>query len=258
MWDEFLDWIAEYDHFLGWGLITFNSVIILLLLIAKSRKVDVHGEIEQLNIAFTIAHPDDESMFFLPAIKSLSKKHNLYLLCLSNGDFDGLGKTREKELEKAAAFLKFKKLKIVDDLDLPDGMNAQWSQDKIAKYVTEFVDEHKVNVLISFDQFGVSGHPNHISVFHGTREALKQLKKQPRYQDMSMFSLITTGFVRKYIGIFDAPLTMLNQSDYYNWNPFTAYTAMKCHWSQFVWFRKLFIIFSRYAYMNSFEEVPLN
>ena len=51
------------------------------------------------------AHPDDESMFFLPFIKSSISSSTLDLLCLSIGDADGLGKIRVKELEKASSFL---------------------------------------------------------------------------------------------------------------------------------------------------------
>ena len=54
------------------------------------------------NILFVMAHPDDECMFFTPTIYALKEKSNLYLLVLSNGGYDGLGKIREKEMEKAA------------------------------------------------------------------------------------------------------------------------------------------------------------
>lgn len=38
-------------------------------------------------VLFVIAHPDDESMFFGPTIRSLTQRKNcqVYLLCLSNG-----------------------------------------------------------------------------------------------------------------------------------------------------------------------------
>ena len=39
-------------------------------------------------------------MFFYPTIKELCKCNDLYLLCLSNGDYDGIGYIREKELKK--------------------------------------------------------------------------------------------------------------------------------------------------------------
>ena len=51
-----------------------------------------------------IAHPDDEAMFFRPLLDDLSHTHEFYMLCLSNGNADGLGKIREKELETSAKF----------------------------------------------------------------------------------------------------------------------------------------------------------
>lgn len=38
-------------------------------------------------VLFVIAHPDDESMFFGPTILALTKRSEVYLLCLSNGKF---------------------------------------------------------------------------------------------------------------------------------------------------------------------------
>ena len=59
-------------------------------------------KIEKRNILYVIAHPDDEAMFFVPSITQLRTTNDLYLLCLSNGNFDGLGKIREKELHASA------------------------------------------------------------------------------------------------------------------------------------------------------------
>jgi N-acetylglucosaminylphosphatidylinositol deacetylase len=59
-------------------------------------------KIEKRNILYVIAHPDDEAMFFVPSIIQLREKNDLYILCLSNGNFDGLGKTREKEMHSSA------------------------------------------------------------------------------------------------------------------------------------------------------------
>jgi N-acetylglucosaminylphosphatidylinositol deacetylase len=44
---------------------------------------------DKKTILFVTAHPDDESMFFLPTILDLKYKFKINLLCLSNGDFDG-------------------------------------------------------------------------------------------------------------------------------------------------------------------------
>ena len=61
-------------------------------------------------------------MFFLPTIMDLRRKNNLYLLCLSNGNADGLGRVREKELKESAKHLGFQEYEVVNDPALQDGM----------------------------------------------------------------------------------------------------------------------------------------
>ena len=51
------------------------------------------------------------------------------MLCLSNGNADGLGKIREKELEKSAKFFNITKLETLNDELLPDGMKNDWNVD---------------------------------------------------------------------------------------------------------------------------------
>ena len=64
-------------------------------------------------VLLVTAHPDDESLFFAPTLISLlSHKRNgdrekgapyveVYSLCLSTGNADGLGKTRQQEMLQA-------------------------------------------------------------------------------------------------------------------------------------------------------------
>lgn len=64
----------------------------------------------------------NKSRFFRPFIEEVKTKYDLHLLCLSNGNFEGLGKIREKELKEASHYLGFKSLEIIDDPGLQDGM----------------------------------------------------------------------------------------------------------------------------------------
>ena len=56
--------------------------------------------------------------FFTPSILELKKTNNLYMICLSNGDADGFGVVREKELDKSLEKLGFKEWEIVNDEEL--------------------------------------------------------------------------------------------------------------------------------------------
>merc|ERR1719329_1608409 len=70
---------------------------------------------------FVTDHPDDECMFFTPTIHAMRKTSNLYLLVLSNGGYDGLGKEREKEMCMASKHMGFIDYEVIDDEKIPDG-----------------------------------------------------------------------------------------------------------------------------------------
>ena len=52
---------------------------------------------EARRVLLVVSHPDDESMFFGPTLLNLCRTRtsaeNVFLLCMSNGDFRGAGKT---------------------------------------------------------------------------------------------------------------------------------------------------------------------
>ena len=79
---------------------------------------------------------------------------NLYILVLSNGGYDGLGKIREKEMEAAARVQGFKECHVLDHEDLKDGPIYEWKaniiSDQIEQYITKQI---KVNIdaLVTFD-----------------------------------------------------------------------------------------------------------
>lgn len=53
-------------------------------------------------VLFLTAHPDDEVMFFAPAILALTRLSiEVHALCLSIGDADGAGHRRRDELQQA-------------------------------------------------------------------------------------------------------------------------------------------------------------
>lgn len=46
-----------------------------------------------------------------------------------------------------------------------------------------------------------------------------------------------------------------NHFNFYNFNVFKNWKAMRMHYSQFVWYRKLFLLYSRYSYFNNLTEI---
>lgn len=68
-----------------------------------------------------------------------------------------------------------------------------------------------IDTLVTFDRHGVSSHPNHRSLYHGAVYFLRALMKNKTGYlcPVTLYTLSTTSILRKYIGVFDAPLTML-------------------------------------------------
>lgn len=103
-------------------------------------------------IGLVIAHPDDESMFFVPTLSHLREEgsHAVHILCLSTGNADGLGTTRTAELRAAASLLGVPpaRLRIVDDqTNLADGMRSRWSVKVARGHIERFVDDHRIDTV---------------------------------------------------------------------------------------------------------------
>lgn len=266
-------------------------------------------------ICLLIAHPDDEAMFFSPAVLALTKPelgNHLKILCLSSGDADGLGEVRKKELRKSATHLGLRKesdVFVVDDPSrFPDSMTTLWSESEISSLLASAFapqlakqngsntttgrgtkdgpPEATIDVLLTFDQYGISNHPNHRSLYHGAVHFLRTLMKGKFGYScpVALYTLATTNIVRKYLGVLDAPFTMLSGalegviltasasrgerkvvgregcpnrllfvSSISEW--LTAQSAMvKGHQSQMVWFRWGWITIGRYMVVNDLKR----
>ncbi|RWR92963.1 N-acetylglucosaminyl-phosphatidylinositol de-N-acetylase [Cinnamomum micranthum f. kanehirae] len=216
------------------------------------------------NVLLVIAHPDDESMFFSPTILYLSSRgHNLHILCFSTGNADGKGNIRKAELYQACAILKvpLQQVKILDHPDLQDGFGNMWSHHLLAQIIEEEITTKGIDMLITFDNYGVSGHRNHCDVHHGIRMVLCNYSQR----SIEAWELISTSIARKYTGPVDIWLSILcslyhRAGEVYcllNSHPHTTFLAMAQHESQWVWFRKLFVLFSSYTYVNTLKKINI-
>lgn len=182
-------------------------------------------------ICLLIAHPDDEAMFFSPTLSALTAPelgNHIKILCLSSGNADGLGETRKTELGTSAKMLGLRSesdVLVLEDEAFPDSMSVTWPKEKIMAVLSSaFVpassasktgkksgpSETTIDVLITFDENGVSSHPNHISLYYGARAWLAALMagqsgwKRP----CELYTLSSVGVVRKYVSFLDGPLTL--------------------------------------------------
>jgi N-acetylglucosaminylphosphatidylinositol deacetylase len=231
-------------------LFGLSSFIPHLLLVWRTRLKTDLARMTEILIVF--AHPDDETMFFLPLILLARKLGVSYhLLCLTSGDFDGLGAIRKKEFDRVGKRLKALKAEILDEDGLRDGP-TRWETVAVTSVIDKYLREHpKIDGIFTFDDYGVSGHPNHISVHNGVKSMKTTI---PRY------CLSSVSLLQKYLPPLDLWLSLafsgkdslmaVNTDE-----PFLSAEIMKLYASQNVWFRRLFSFFSRYSYINTFHRI---
>ena len=68
-----------------------------------------------------------------------------------------------------------------------------------------------IDILLTFDGYGVSGHTNHVSLYRGARAWLSGLMAEKAGWGCSvdLYTLSSTNIVRKYMSMADVPLTLL-------------------------------------------------
>ena len=145
-------------------LYIYYTLFSILTIILYQKK-----KIRKRNILLVIAHPDDEIMFFFPTIKQLNNDNNIHIICLSNGNYNNLGIIREKEIK------------------------SYWNIEKIKINVENQIKKYNIDTIITFDEKGISYHPNHISCNMG----VKNIK------GIDIYILETVNFYRKFIAYFD-------------------------------------------------------
>lgn len=238
----------------------FDVCILLILLVLTLALLYVYLRRKNLPIKkagtrclLVVAHPDDETMFFGPTISSLLSKHSkIYVLCLSTGDFYGLGDTRKTEMFNACGRLGItsSNVTIMDIGDMKDGQ--KWETEKLARIILQYIEKLSADIVITFDQHGVSHHINHISCF----KSLQFLYTNGWIPvDTNVFVLDTIPIYRKYIAFCDFFYSHLFSNFMCLSSPRQIWCAMRAHKSQLVWFRYLYLIFSRYVTINTLKRI---
>lgn len=243
------------------------------------------------DVYYIIGHPDDEVMFFAPSLLEISKKkHNnrVHLVCFSKGNAvdPSMGVIRSEELRQSARILGVKESDVIVLDGYADGMNVLWDAADIGTSLSKIVKEPR-SVLITFDEQGVSNHPNHISLYHGVRSFYENYLKR-KSPENRLFVLKSLNFWEKYsftlltnvellvdliskhflsnilklnvnVSFFnqiprEGPPTIRFYSDLNMLS--VSYAAMAYgHFSQMVWFRYGWLLFSRYLTYNNLIQV---
>jgi N-acetylglucosaminylphosphatidylinositol deacetylase len=282
---------------------------------------------------FVIAHPDDESMFFVPTIHHfiLQRQHqqqqksvdfsgaDVWLICLTSGNYNGLGTLRAKELRRTCKdILGIDKVIVMTERKKEDSIffdhpRQSWDVKKAAQCLLQTMhealhQEHsqqqqqalRVIDFITFDELGVSGHVNHRDTYRTVKCLCEKLQQQQQhFRNVNDFprciawTLETEqNIVSKYLPIYSWILLLLStfcsfvfksdpdsgQDDddddddtddedddtdsdrrrvYRLHQPWINWNAMRSHASQFVWYRRLFVIFSSYTYVNVLRRMDI-
>ena len=204
------------------------------------------------DVLLVVAHPDDESMFFVPLLRCYPAAR---VVCLSNGNYDGLGAQRAVELKRACDIIGMvdssTQLLIIDEPELQDGPHAEWPVARIADIVVREAKRCGARRVFTFDAGGVSGHANHVSTYRGVRAALPHLGAT-----VAAFALRTErSLLYKYSGPCGAALRSTDARTRTSAEFSVVWRAMRAHDSQWVWYRRLFVLFSSYSWRNDFDVI---
>lgn len=204
-----------------------------------------------------VAHPDDETMFFAPTLHGLRLSGSaIYMLCISTGNSGGIGVKRKYELAKAFAIhgLSLDNLTILDYEKFQDGF-VRWSKEELARVVLRYMQVLDVDTVITFDGYGISAHPNHIACFR----AMQYLYTHGLIPaGVQVFILESVPVWRKYVIPLDGLISSCHSTFFYISSPviyFVTLRAMWAHRSQMLWFRYLYMIFSRYILINTLKRI---
>ena len=183
------------------------------------------------------AHPDDETMFFGPVMHWTRP----FILCLSDGNFDGLGRLRRGEMASLCRKLKLKH----EILGYADG--GTWCHRKVAKDLVDFIIMQKIKTVVTFGRHGVSGHRNHIAC-HDAARYVQSLIPAELKTGLRFRFLADWGVFQKYLMLFSKAHFTLPRSS------FAGMANMRVFATQMVWFRYLYCVFSNYMHANAFTE----
>ncbi len=140
-------------------------------------------------LLYIFPHPDDECFGPAPAIARQRREgHAVHLLTLTRGEAtrqrlhhgyskSEMGRIRFEEMQCVAKVLELSSLNV---LNFPDGRLAELDPRVLEEVVTQAIERHRPDVVVTYPVHGISGHPDHLvthavvkRVFCALRERLE-------------------------------------------------------------------------------------
>ena len=172
------------------------------------------------------AHPDDET-FIAGGLIAMARANGQRVVCVTatKGEAgvqdeqewpkERLAVIREKELEKALAVLGVKEHHY---LGYTDGKCKDVDRDEATKRLQQIVANVQPDTVITFNNDGLTGHPDHVCVYEWTKQALKDM------QDVRLLCAVqSVEALGRGIQQLDEVLDI-----FYNLDQPTAYTEDQC------------------------------
>lgn len=146
-------------------------------------------------LLISYAHPDDESFGSGAVIaKYVAEGVDVYLICATDGaqgtlpeemrdQYDNIRELRLSELDCAAEKLGLKRVINLgyrdsgmmndESVNNPDCLWYQWQNNpaEVTRGVVDVIREIQPQVIVTFNEYGGYGHPDHIAIQRATREA---------------------------------------------------------------------------------------
>ncbi|KAJ5188652.1 N-acetylglucosaminyl phosphatidylinositol deacetylase [Penicillium cf. griseofulvum] len=233
-----------------------------------------------------VAHPDDETLFFSPSI--LYHRHDPHvtrsLLVISSGNYNGIGEQRQTEIHKSCAALGISQdhCVVLDLPDLQDNPKKWWDENLIQDIIAPYIEKWQADLIMTFDQGGISGHINHRAVSAGIRSyvatneyvppayALQSISLLRKYSSLIDLIPSTIPFSWKIIEALLKPATNPDSVGrslaretgkervllVSSWQTYLeSRAAFGQHESQYSWDRVLYLVMSRYMWFNTLERI---
>lgn len=133
------------------------------------------------NVGFVYAHPDDETFGCSFLIRQIADEGgNPVLLTATPGNAGKTGRLgamtpeelaakRRIELQQAADILGISE---ITHLEMGDGKLKEVDQNSLTAHIADFLNRHQIEVVVTFPEDGVSGHPDHIVIHHAVNKVV--------------------------------------------------------------------------------------
>ena len=173
---------------------------------------------EQRRLLISFAHPDDETFGLGAAIpKWIDEGVDVYLICATNGDvgnvpvhlqgkYKTVAELRLSELACARQYLDFKEVYMLGYRDSgmtgsetsghPDCLAYQWQHhpEAVSETVNNVMRQVQPQVVVTFNQYGGYGHPDHIAIQRATERAFHSLREERAESSCRPQKLYYTAF----------------------------------------------------------------